>query len=123
MIQGIPRVGEFIPVTHGAPGADRTRGFLADRGATPARIFLALLCCEIRIDIGLGRKENEDRACGNKIGIASTALAVLGLFAFSLHGDEGRHSGSWREIVIDVACDARTLVVDNVSPTDSRMAR
>jgi hypothetical protein len=60
----------------------------------------------------------------NKISIASAALAVLGLFVLPLRGDEGRHSAlRWKKIVIDVACDARTLVINNVSPTDTEPKR
>ena len=59
----------------------------------------------------------------NKISIASAVLALVGVCSLSLRGDEGKHNGSWRQIVIDVACDARTFALNTTSPSDTGPVR
>jgi hypothetical protein len=56
----------------------------------------------------------------NKITLAAVALVLLGIAGSSLRGDEGSpsHAG-WKQIVIDVAVDARTAVVNQVNPSTS----
>ena len=56
----------------------------------------------------------------SKITLAAAALALLGLAASSPHGDERKDSDArWKTIVIDVAVDARTAVLNQVNPTNA----
>ena len=56
----------------------------------------------------------------NKITLAAAALALLGITALSTKSDDGRHSdGRWKQLVIDVAEDARTGVLNQVNPTNA----
>jgi hypothetical protein len=60
----------------------------------------------------------------NKVRIGTATLAVLAIGAcWSLRGDEGQHSGSWKEIVIDVACDGTTFRLNTASPADTGPVR
>jgi hypothetical protein len=59
----------------------------------------------------------------NKVGIGTATLALLAIACLSLRGDEGKHSSGWKHMVIDVACDASTLVLNTVSPTDTGPVR
>ena len=55
-----------------------------------------------------------------KITLAAAALALLGVTALSTKSDEGKHSDArWKTIVIDVAEDARTAVLNQVNPTNA----
>jgi hypothetical protein len=55
-----------------------------------------------------------------KIGLTVAALAMLGFNGTSTRGDDGKHSeGRWKQLVIDVAIDARTAVVNLVNPADA----
>jgi hypothetical protein len=59
----------------------------------------------------------------SKLSIGVAALALLVIAGSSLRGDEGKHNESWRQIVIDVACDASTLVLNTVHPSDTGPVR
>jgi hypothetical protein len=52
-----------------------------------------------------------------KISVAAAGLALLTIAGSSLRGDDSNHTGSWKTIVIDVAADARTAVLNQVDPT------
>ncbi len=56
----------------------------------------------------------------SKITLAAAALALLGVTSLSTKSDEGKHSDArWKTIVIDVAEDARTAVLNQVNPTNA----
>jgi hypothetical protein len=59
----------------------------------------------------------------NKITLASAVLAVAGVCALSLRGDEGKHNGSSNQIVIDVACDATTFALNKTTDADTGPVR
>jgi hypothetical protein len=62
------------------------------------------------------------KACG-KITIAAVGLALLGIAGSSLRGDDGKHEGSWKTLVIDLAEDARTEGHINVNGADAELKR
>lgn len=59
----------------------------------------------------------------HKISIASAVLATAGVCALSLRGDEDKRSDSWKQVVIDVACDATTFALNTAKPSDTGPAR
>ncbi len=55
-----------------------------------------------------------------KIILAALALALVGIAGPSTRGDDDKHSDArWKKLVIDVAVDARTAVVNQVNPADA----
>jgi hypothetical protein len=53
-----------------------------------------------------------------KITLVALGLALLTIAGSSLRGDDGKCDGlCWKQIVIDVAADARTAVLNQVDPT------
>jgi hypothetical protein len=58
-----------------------------------------------------------------KIGIASAVVAMAGVCSLSLRGDEGKHNGSWKTVVIDVACDATTFALNTTRSADTGPVR
>jgi hypothetical protein len=61
-------------------------------------------------------------ACA-KISVAAVGLALLTIAGSSLRGDDGKHTGSWKTIVIDVAMDARTEGHIKVNGADTLLKR
>jgi hypothetical protein len=59
----------------------------------------------------------------NKVVLGSVILAVASVCALSLQGDEGKHNGSWKQVVIDVACDATTFALNTTSSADTGPVR
>lgn len=59
----------------------------------------------------------------SKLIIGAAALGLLAIAGSSLRGDEGKHSGSWKQLVIDVACDASTFRLNTASPSDNGPVR
>jgi hypothetical protein len=57
----------------------------------------------------------------SKITFAALALALAGVAGSSLRGDDNNNNnnGRWKTLVIDVAEDARTAVLNQVSPTNA----
>jgi hypothetical protein len=67
--------------------------------------------------------EEEERKIGmkmyRKMSLSIAALAMLSFAGSVLHGDDGKHSETrWKQLVVDVAVDARTAVVNLVKPAD-----
>jgi len=58
-----------------------------------------------------------------KITLACFTLGLVGITGWSLRGDDGKHAGSWKTLVIDVAEDARTEGHINVSGADAVLKR
>jgi hypothetical protein len=58
-----------------------------------------------------------------KLTVAVVGLALLGIAGSSLRGDDGKHEGSWKTLVIDLAEDARTEGHINVNGADAELKR
>ena len=58
-----------------------------------------------------------------KITIAAVGLALLTIAGSSLRGDDGKHVGSWKTLVIDLAEDARTEAHIKVNGADADLKR
>jgi hypothetical protein len=59
----------------------------------------------------------------SKISISAAILAVLAIASVSLRGDEDKRSSGWKQMVIDVACDATTFRLNTASPSDTGPVR
>jgi hypothetical protein len=68
------------------------------------------------------RKENKMKTYA-KFSVAAAALALLGIAASQMRGDDGKHAGSWKTIVIDLAEDARTEAHIKVNGADAELKR
>jgi len=56
----------------------------------------------------------------SKISLAAAALALLGMAGSQMRGEDGKQSdGRWKQLVIDVANNARTSALIQVNATDT----
>src|SRR5262252_2102556 len=55
----------------------------------------------------------------SQISIAAAALVFLCVASLQIRGDDGKQSGHWKQLVIDVANDARTSALIQVNPADT----
>jgi hypothetical protein len=73
---------------------------------------------------GASTERNKDTMKTNtKISILSLVVAAATVCSLSLRGDEGKHNGSWKKVVIDVACDATTFALNTTSSADTGPVR
>jgi hypothetical protein len=59
----------------------------------------------------------------SKIALGCFTLGLVGITSWSLRGDDGKHTGSWQTMVIDVAMDARTEAHIKVNGADADLSR
>ncbi len=58
-----------------------------------------------------------------KLALVALGLALAGIAGPAMRGDVGKHTGSWKTIVIDVAEDARTEGHIKVNGSDAELKR
>jgi hypothetical protein len=59
----------------------------------------------------------------NQVSIAAAAVVFLGVASLQIRGDDGKQPGHWKQLVIDVANDARTSALIQVNPADTLPSR
>jgi hypothetical protein len=67
-----------------------------------------------------GQRKGNNMKIYGKISVAAAALVVLGIGGLRMRGDDGEQSnGRWKQLVIDVANDARTSALIQVNAADT----
>jgi hypothetical protein len=68
---------------------------------------------------GLNGRKSRMNGC-SKLSLTALALVLVGITGSSLRGDDDKNSDKrWKQLVIDVANDARTVALIQVNPADT----